>query len=187
MQGRADVTLPPNWGGRYFEPQAAAECGQHALNNLLGEPKFERRHFVAAMRHVVATTREAESEHIERSGNYSHSVLLTVLQHAKPAPWRLHWDRLTEHNYKSELLDRDSVCGALVNQDGDHWIALVKHQGLLWHVNSKGKPRPMDDEEVKATLKRYPTTWAVERPAASGPQGASGLSGAPSASGEPGV
>ena len=110
-----------------------------------------------------------------------------MLQHAKPAPWRLHWDRLTEHNYKSELLDRDSVCGALVNQDGDHWIALVKHQGLLWHVNSKGKPRPMDDEEVKATLKRYPTTWAVERPAASGPQGASGLSGAPSASGEPGV
>ena len=31
MQGKAEVPLPPTWGGRYFEPQAAEACGQHAL------------------------------------------------------------------------------------------------------------------------------------------------------------
>ena len=55
------------------------------------------------------------------------------------------------------------ICGALVNQNNYHWIALVKHNGLLWHVDSEHFPTPMDEEAFKACLRSYPDTFAVAR------------------------
>ena len=55
------------------------------------------------------------------------------------------------------------VIGALVNENQAHWIALVKHNGLLWHVDSQNSPWPMDEEVFRACLGSHPSTFAVAR------------------------
>ena len=64
MQGGAEAPLSRSWGARYFERQVAAECGQHALNNILGGPRCQRKDLAAAAWQVVAETRDPKAEHI---------------------------------------------------------------------------------------------------------------------------
>ena len=150
------------WGQRYFEAQQNAECGRHALNNVLGGPQFLREHLQRAALEVVAITGDPEVDHIRAGGWYSHSVLATVLRNTAPAPWKLLFNRLGEGDYHAVLAD-ELVIGALVNQNQAHWIALVKHNGLLWHVDSQLSPTPMDEEAFRDCLRSYPSTHAVAR------------------------
>ena len=150
------------WGVRFFERQVNAECGQHALNNVLGGPQFLREHLQRAAREVVATTREREEDHIRAGGWYSHSVLATVLRNTAPTQWKLLFNRLGEEDYHAFLAD-ELVIGALVNQNQAHWVALVKHNGLLWEVDSQLSPKPMDEEAFRQCLRSYPSTHAVAR------------------------
>ena len=150
------------WGDRYFERQVAAECGQHAVNNVLGGPQYQREAFAAAARQVVAQYGEPEAEHIRPGGWYSHSVLATVLQNTAPAPWKLLFSKLRQTDYHTVLAD-ELICGALVNQDNYHWIALVKHEGVLWEVDSRLFPTPLGREAFRDLLRRYPNTFPVQR------------------------
>jgi hypothetical protein len=150
------------WGHRYFERQENAECGQHALNNVLGGRQIRREDLQRAAREVVATMGEREEEHIGAGGWYSHSVLATLLRTDTTKRGKLLFNRLGEGDYHAVLAD-ELVHGALVNQSQAHWIALVKHNGLLWHVDSKKSPRPMDEEAFRACLRDYPDSFAVAR------------------------
>ena len=40
MQGGVEAPLSQRWGDRFFEKQKDAECGRHALNNVLGKALF---------------------------------------------------------------------------------------------------------------------------------------------------
>ena len=57
------------------------------------------------------------------------------------------------------------VSGALVNQDNFHWIALVKHNGLLWHVDSRYDPAPMDQVAFRACMHAHPGAFAIAQQA----------------------
>ena len=61
-----------------------------------------------------------------------------------------------------EVLD-ETAAGAVVNQDNYHWIALVKHNGLLWEVDSRKAPALMDQQAFSATVERFPNTFAIVR------------------------
>ncbi len=151
------------WGQRYFERQRDAECGQHALNNVLGAPQFRREDMERAARAVLAIPGTGrEEEHIRARGWYSHSVLVNVLRNTAPAQWKLLFNRLGEADYHAFLAD-ELLLGALVNQGDAHWIALVKHDGLLWEVDSQLSPKPMDEEAFRVCLRSYPSTHAVAR------------------------
>ena len=54
-------------------------------------------------------------------------MLATVLENSTPAPWKLLFKALEQSDYQSLLTDHQT-CGALVNQNNAHWIALVKHK-----------------------------------------------------------
>ena len=64
MQGRAEAPLSQSWGDKYFEKQVDAECGQHALNNVLGGPQYLKDAFTAAAEQVVAEYGQPAAEHI---------------------------------------------------------------------------------------------------------------------------
>ena len=55
----------------------------------------------------------------------------------------------------------DLLLEALVNQDQEHWIALVKHNGGLWHVDSTKFPWKMGEADFREVLRKYPSTFAV--------------------------
>ena len=93
---------------------------------------------------------------------HSHSVLATVLRTARPAAWKLLFGKLKETEYETLMAD-ELVSGALVNQNNFHWIALVKHNGLLWHVDSRFAPAPMDQEAFRACMRAHPDAFAIAR------------------------
>ena len=55
----------------------------------------------------------------------------------------------------------DLIYGALVNQDGQHWTAIVKHSGLLWHVGSLHSPKVPSDDGLAALLEAHPETYPL--------------------------
>ena len=105
---------------------------------------------------------EPKEEHIRAGGWYSHSVLATVLLKDPMKRGKLLLNRLGAGDYHAVLAD-ELVHGAIVNQNQAHWIALVKHNGLLWHVDSRRSPRPMDETAFRNELRKYPDTFAVAR------------------------
>ena len=44
------------WGDRYYERQQRAECGRHALNNVLGVPMFTDLDMTTAAEQVITET-----------------------------------------------------------------------------------------------------------------------------------
>ena len=105
---------------------------------------------------------EPKEEHIRAGGWNSHSVLATVLLKDPMKRGKLLLNRLGAGDYHAVLAD-ELVHGAIVNQNQAHWIALVKHKGQLWHVDSKQSPRPMDEEAFRHCLRDFPDTFAVTR------------------------
>ena len=160
MQGEAEVPLGHTWGSRFFEQQVAAECGRHALNNVLGTAAFSHADLHRTAQQVVGTTGESVSEHVKPGGWYSHSVLARALLTTRDS--QLLFRTLEKTAYDALMAD-EQVSGAVVNQDNYHWIALVKHNGLLWEVDSRKAPALMDQQAFRATVERYPNTFAIVR------------------------
>ena len=77
--------------------------------------------------------------------------------------WRVcRFSPLDAETYHAVLHD-PLVLGALVNEDNEHWVALVKHDGLLWHVDSKRSPKVMAEEAFRQCLETFPSTFLVTR------------------------
>ena len=160
MQGEAEVPLRHSWGDRFFEQQKDSECGRHALNNVLGREVFTHDDLRRTAKEVVELTQEQQSEHVKPGGWYSHSVLAQALLDTTDS--QLMFSRLQKSAYHAFMLD-ETAAGAVVNQDNYHWIALVKHNGLLWEVDSRKAPALMDQQAFSATVERYPNTFAIVR------------------------
>ena len=123
-----------------------------------GKASFSHEDLRRTAQQVVETTGEHEREHVKPGGWYSHSVLANAL--LTQTGFKLLFQKLDQTPYEAFMAD-DLVSGALVNQDNYHWIALVKHNGLLWEVDSRYAPAPLDKTGFSATLKRYPDTFAI--------------------------
>ena len=160
MQGEAEVPLGHSWGDRFFEQQKDSECGRHALNNVLGRKVFTHDDLRRTAKEVVELTQEQQSEHVKPGGWYSHSVLARALLDTTDS--QLMFSRLQKSAYHTLMLD-ETAAGAVVNQDNYHWIALVKHHGLLWEVDSRKAPALMDQQAFSATVERFPNTFAIVR------------------------
>ena len=67
-----------------------------------------------------------------------------------------------KHNAYDYILAAASVLGAIVNENGLHWSAIVKHDRALWHVDSCSRPVLLLPRTFAALLLRYPATFAIE-------------------------
>ena len=156
------ILQPPQgdmqWGDRYIERQNNAECGRHALNNVLGVAVFTHEHMQVAARQVMqeTDTQHEESEHINHvSGWYSHSVLAQVLQNVRDLHLRLRDRPVASADY-TFMLNTESIRGAVINEHGLHWSAIVKHNGHLWHVDSRWvPPRVLTAATFAALIRSY--------------------------------
>ena len=147
-------------GTRYFEKQVRAECGRHALNNALGGPQFLHQDLVHAAAEILAETGEATHQHIRRRGWYSHSVLARVLQNTTPTRWKVLVCPIQcdQHTW---FCQTPEVIGALINEKGCHWTALVKHAAAIWYVDSTATPQLLDEEDFIGCLLSYPSAFAI--------------------------
>ena len=132
------------------------------MNNVLGGPVVGREALQRAAQQVVRETHERQEEHIRPGGWYSHSVLVTALKHVANGEHKVIFNRLEADQYDALMSDPLAI-GALVNENNAHWSALVRHAGLLWHVDSKFSPKLMDRDAFKQCLQTFPSTFAVTR------------------------
>ena len=124
-------------------------------NCLSGGPQFIETDLRTACAQVVAETGDAASNHASDDGWYSHSVLARVLDNTVPPRWRLRLAPMRE----TELPDfckNPSICGALVNEGGIHWTAIVKHAHALWHVDSCLSPYELELSDLRTFFHRHP-------------------------------
>ena len=83
-----------------------------------------------------------------------------VLQETVPPRWRLQlspMDRADIFQFCNDAL----IYGALVNQHGQHWIAVVRHAGMLRHVDSCHSPRVLSDLDFATLLYTHPETYPL--------------------------
>ena len=53
------------------------------------------------------------------------------------------------------------VVGALINEEGRHWSAIVNHQDALWHFDSLARPVLLSASGFRGLLLQYPSTFAI--------------------------
>ena len=159
-RGAPRSSAPVAWSDRYFEHQADAHCGMHALNNLLGGPQFIPADLTVAAAQVMAETNDPMPNHVAPGGWYSHSVLGRVLQNTVPPRWTLRFSPLLPYELPSFTNDPASL-GALQNQGNLHWVAIVKHADSMWLVDSLGLPRQLPLSQMKDLLRTFPSTYPL--------------------------
>ena len=132
----------------------------HAVNNLVGGPHLSPADLETACAQVVAETGESMADHATNTGWYSHSVLWRVLQETIPPRWRL---RLSPMDTAEifHFCEDNLIYQVLINQNGQHWTAVVKHAGILWHVDSCDVPRIILDNEFEELLCHHPETYPL--------------------------
>lgn len=109
---------------------------------------------------VVAETDDLPSLHAAATGWYSHGVLARVLQNTIPPKWHLRLNALVPSEVEDFCADPNAL-GALLNEDNLHWLAIVKHGGELWHVDSRHMPRLISVPELLRLLEHYPSTFPL--------------------------
>ena len=149
------------WGSRYFEDQRLAKCGQHALNNLLGQPIFDDASLATVCDQLLLVFRsELESDHRRPTGWYSHTILAAALDATVPPQWKLCVGRARADQW-NELAEEEHVLGALVNVKQAHWTAICKEAGDIFYVDSLYSPVLFHQHDWKAVLKLHPDTFLI--------------------------
>ena len=149
------------WAGRYFECQNEAQCGLHALNNIMGRREFEPADLERAVASVLQVTDEAVEEHVAPSGWYSHSVLAEAVQ----PTWELMLGRSMPDSRK-EFLENGDIIGVLLNvftgRGVRHWSAICKHAGEAWRVDSlEQEPELLNDASWHYFLERVVSAFPL--------------------------
>ena len=160
------ASLADRWGDRYIELQepGKAKCGQHALNNVIGAPQFDEDFFDLALEHICgAEWQQCEADHRRDFGWYSHGVLAKALQLTVPPEWVLSLAPLEPGRYQAFLSSGADELGAIVNLDDVHWIAIVKHDGILWRVDSLPPHLTILDSRLFDELVQPRTAFVVYR------------------------
>eukprot|EP00969_Alexandrium_andersonii_P273652 12094869-Alexandrium_andersonii.AAC.1 len=88
---------------------------------------------------VVAATGDDISHHRAPGGWFSHAALAQALSTTVPPTARMLNRRAREEDWPA-LLGNPAFRGAVANLNNRHWVALVKHQGLVFYVDSQRAP-----------------------------------------------
>ena len=161
-QSAESMVVDVSWGTRYFESQESARCGRHAINNLVGTPQFTDADMHTACDLVLGETDDPREMHEKQNGWYSHSVLGAVFDLACPPTWRMLAAPQLHCGY-ADLMASTDICGVIVNQDGAHWTCVVKHAGVLWHVDSMTAPETLTGKQYERLARSCPMCFAVVR------------------------
>ena len=147
------------WGNRYIERQQSAECGRHALNNAFGLEIFTHEDMQIAAEQVITetNTQHEREQHIDRdTGWYSHSVIARVLQNVREIDVCLR-DRPAGSADYGFMLTTATIRAAVINEHQAHWSAIVKHNGELWHVDSRpSHPTVLTAASFHDLIRKYP-------------------------------
>ena len=145
----------------YFERQAGAHCGMHALNNAVGRQWRAVEDMRFAVDDYLKMSRseglpEVRAEHMKPSGWYSsevmsHAVNTTSMHRSGAIEYVLSLEPL--HMNPGVL--RTSV-GAVVNIRNRHWCAIRQIGKQIWFLDSQEpQPLPMFYAEYKAFILRH--------------------------------
>lgn len=153
------------WGDRYFESQAAGgKCGQHAVNNILGNPVITDLFLEAPGQEVLASLGPREPPRLHRHGDgwYSHSVLAQVLENTVPPMWRLALGPAGPEQWDAVVAD-PAICGVLCNIRNVHWTCIAKESGNVFYVDSLHLPVLIGRSEFVRILASHPMSFLVVR------------------------
>ena len=111
-------------------------CGLYALNHILGGSLLTQDQIRQASSLVLhAFPNDAPVLHIRSNGWYSEQVLAKALELYTPHRWHL-----TPLYVNSDLLllPHEIILGAVVNQHGNHWVALKRadENNDVWLLDS---------------------------------------------------
>ena len=148
------------WGQRYFEKQRDARCGQHVLNNIVGGPVYTDQDMDVACAQVCEATGDQPGDHKAPGGWFSHSVLGQAFENQVPPTMRLLSRRASSDEWKS-LMENPEYQGTVINMANQHWTAIVKHNGLVFYVDSCRAPQFIDEADYLSLIKARPDTYFV--------------------------
>ena len=95
-------------------------------------------------------------DHLEPEGGYSIAIMSMVLRtKAMEAFGQLCWQMDIQRAMTTD--DLHGCIGAVVNQEGRHWVALRLVAQRFLYLDSMERPREWSDEEVDALLAAHPT------------------------------
>ena len=169
--GGAEPDDPADGDARYpgyFERQREAQCGLHAVNNILGRPFLTAADLRVACDKFLAEMAfegvvEDRAQHIGPGGFYSEAVLAFALRHFGNA-FALDLDRpiLPDTAMPLEIF-LDDVAGILVNVAQRHWVAVRVCLDDLWMLDSLTEPERLTLDQLRDFLRRHPSAFFVRR------------------------
>ena len=111
-------------------------CGRHALNNVMGSAFFDDEDLTIACNNIIAETDDPPQLHARANGWYSHSALGKALEQTNYVRMLSRWVRDVP-----TIIDHPQCWGIVVNVNNAHWVAMVKHNGRKWWVDSMSQPQ----------------------------------------------
>ena len=102
------------------------------------------------------TSRE---DHVGPLGWYSSEVMAEALRQT------LYYQlELQPIHMILDLIDDETIVGAIMNQNNEHWVALKKVGGRIWLLNSTERaPQPITFEEYTFLVRQFVHTYPIRR------------------------
>lgn len=159
MNDATDVELTPYW-----EPQRDMRCGLHAVNGLLGGPRYEHEDMLRLARDIVEDLQGAlrVEDLVAESGFYDAAVLERALMKSG-----LTMQRVTERRDAAAEVGR-RLRGVLMNRGG-HWCCARRLGDRWWDLDSTmsapcvvdGPEAVVGSEGNGSVRKRVTDVWRV--------------------------
>ena len=150
------------------EPHLSLEALAHEIDRLKqaareaqAEAQRLQDQLAAAERAVVGRERDVEGLETEMRNVRSAAQSLETSHREAQAEVQGLQGQLQQSRAKVETLE--GLLEEEASRRGGDVEALVKENGLLWHVDSRGSPTPMTEPQFRQTLDRYRDTFAVAR------------------------
>ena len=153
---------PSEQSNIFFEKQQQARCGQHALNNALGNHYFDTADMEQAARTFLWENLEIGDDlerHISPEGDYSIEVMMMALRTTALKKFgRLCWHMRDRR--ATSASDLEDCVGAVQNHHNRHWVALKRIGESFWYLDSQSQAQQatsISREELEAALRAHPT------------------------------
>ena len=152
----------------FFEKQVRAWCGLHAIHNATGHRWLRHEDLKEACDLYIAAQAadgidNRREDHIGPNGWYSFHVLATAWTSAAMK----HLGRVVYVMQEQPLgLNPWRIfecCGALVNTDNVHWVAMKSVNSRVWLLDSLKAPQALTEAQYVAYLERRPSAFVIQR------------------------
>ena len=83
-----------------------------------------------------------------------------MLQNSVPPMWRVSARRASAASWV-QLESKDTVLGALINLNNEHWVSVCKDSGFVFYCDSKRAPHIIDVDDWEAIQLKFSDTSLV--------------------------